>query len=158
MELWKCHERWFQPLTDGASGMNVKKHDGFTLIELMIVVALIGVLASFGFPAYQDQVRKTRRADCQAVLMEAANALERYYTEQGAYTGATAGTHYPDRCPIDPGTLFYSVATTDLTPTTFELTATVQSAQAKDKCKNLTLTNAGQKGQSGAGLSVQDCW
>jgi type IV pilus assembly protein PilE len=138
--------------------MNARKHHGFTLIELMIVVALIGILASFGYPAYQDQMRKTRRADCQAVLMEAANALERYYTEQGAYTGATAGTHYPNRCPIDPGTLFYSVATTNLTATAFTLTATVQSAQAKDTCKNLTLTNTGQKGQSGTGVTVQDCW
>jgi type IV pilus assembly protein PilE len=157
VELCKCHERWFQSLTDGASGMNVKKHDGFTLTELMIVVALIGILGAFGYPAYQDQMRKTRRADCQAVLMEAANALERYYTEQGAYTGATAGTHYPNRCPIDPGTQFYGVAAA-VTATTFTLTATAQPAQAKDTCKNLTLTNTGQKGQSGTGVTVQDCW
>jgi len=137
--------------------MILNKHDGFTLIELMIVIAIVGILASIGYPAYQGQVLKTHRADCEAVLMEAANALERYYTEQGAYTGATAGTHYPDRCPVDPGTQYYAVAAL-VNATTFTLTATAQAVQAKDKCKNLTLTNTGQKGQSGTGVTVQDCW
>jgi type IV pilus assembly protein PilE len=138
--------------------MKRTRQQGFTLIEMMIVVLVIAILAAVGYPSYQDQVRKTRRADCQAVLMEAANALERYYTERGAYTGATAGTHYPDRCPLDPGQeLFYDVAA-NVTATTFALTATVQPGQDKDKCQNLTLTNTGQKGQTGSGLSVQDCW
>jgi type IV pilus assembly protein PilE len=138
--------------------MKWTKQQGFTLIEMMIVVVVIGILAAVGYPAYQDQVRKARRADCQAVLMEAVNALERYYTEQGAYTGATAGTDYPDRCPLDAGQqLFYDVAAA-VTATTFTLTATVQPSQDKDKCQNLTLTNTGQKGQSGAGLTVQECW
>ena len=136
------------------------KARGFTLVELMIVLAIVGILAAIGYPAYRDQVRDTRRADCTGVLMGAANSLERYYTEHGSYTGATAGTHYTNRCPIDGGTITYNVDTSALTATSYTLIATRAGAQVSDQCGNLTLTNTGARGvdSAGAGFTADDCW
>ena len=138
--------------------MNLKRHKGFTLIELMIVLAIVAILASFAYPSYQDHVRKTRRSDCEGVMMSAANSLERFYTANGTYASAVAGTNYPNRCPAS-GAKFYDLAAA-VTATTFTLTATptAGSDQVSDKCKNLTLTSTGQKGTSAAGLSAADCW
>ena len=55
---------------------------GFTLIELMIAVAIVGILAGIAYPSYQDSVRKSRRADAQGALLGFANAMERYFTQR----------------------------------------------------------------------------
>ena len=59
---------------------------GFTLVELLIVVAIIGILAAIVYPSYQDSVRKSRRADAKAVMAEAAQFMERFYTENFCYS------------------------------------------------------------------------
>ena len=60
---------------------------GFTLIELMVVVAIVAILAAIAYPSYRSQIEKTRRADAKAVLMQAAQYMERLYTENGCYDG-----------------------------------------------------------------------
>ena len=141
--------------------MNTRRTAGFTLTELMIVVAIIGLLASIGYPAYQDQVQKTRRADAKSVLMEAANAMERYYTAEGSYTDATADDDYPDKSPIDGTLTYYDIAAT-ITPdgTAYTLTATRSGAQAADKCGNLSLSSTGERtiASADAGVTNDDCW
>ena len=141
--------------------MNTRRTAGFTLTELMIVVAIIGLLASIGYPAYQDQVQKTRRADAKSVLMEAANAMERYYTAEGSYTDATADDHYPDKSPIDGTLTYYDIdATITGGGTAYTLTATRSGAQAADKCGNLSLSSTGERtiASADAGVTNDDCW
>lgn len=140
--------------------MRPTKLRGFTLIELLIVIVIIGILAAIGYPAYTEQTRKTRRADCAGVLMNASNAMERYYTENGNYTGATAGTDYPSKCPVDGAETYYNIDTKVLTATTYTLRATPAGPQTGDKCGKLTLTQTGVRDMDDedAGLAADDCW
>lgn len=66
--------------------MRVQHSPGFTLIELMIAVAVVGILAAIAYPSYQDSVRKSRRADAKSALLDAAQRQERFYTENNQYT------------------------------------------------------------------------
>ena len=67
------------------------KQTGITLIELMIVVATVGILASIAYPTYRDQMIKTRRSDGHALLMQVMNAQERFFTNYGTYTTSITG-------------------------------------------------------------------
>ncbi len=127
---------------------------GFTLIELMIVVAVVAILAAVAYPAYQDQVRKSRRAQVKADMIEYAQLAERFHTANNTYVGFTLPTQVS---PREGGTARYT-----LTPvgafaqaSTFTITATAVNGQEKDKCGNLSLTNAGVKTSD---ATVSECW
>ena len=71
-------------MVKNGNNLTLKKHSaGFTLIELMIVVAIIAIIAAVAFPSYQEHVRKTRRADAQTALLELSQFMERHYTANG---------------------------------------------------------------------------
>lgn len=125
---------------------------GFTIVELMIVVAIAAILVAIALPAYQEQVRETRRSDGKAFLMEIAAAQERYFTQNVAY-GTLIQLGYANDNPESPEG-FYNVRITASTGTTFTLTATPRVADSD--CGNLTLTNTGLQGSS-AGTPA-DCW
>ncbi len=133
---------------------------GFTLIEIMIVVAILGIISAIAYPSYQESIRKSRRADARAVMLEAAQFMERRYTENlvAGYTGVTLPAALQGS-PKGDGTKYYNIALGGLGQNTFTLTATPNSygGQNKDKCGALTLTNAGVKGQ-GNGKTVDECW
>ena len=133
---------------------------GFTLIEIMIVVAIVAIIAAIAYPSYQDSVRKSRRADARAVLQEAAQFMERRYTENltAGYTSvdqAALAAQRLDRSPKDGGTVFYNITLPVVTQTTFTLNAAPTGAQSSDVCGTLTLTNAGVKGSA---KTVDECW
>ena len=112
---------------------------GFTLIELMIVVAILAILIALAYPSYRDQVRKSRRADAESVLLEAASTLERCFTRFNAYNS--------DICPDVTGASengFYTV-TIERNATTYTLTATPQGDQVNDRCGTYTLDYLGNK-------------
>jgi type IV pilus assembly protein PilE len=95
----------------------MKKESGFTLMELMIAVALVALLTAFALPAYQQYAQRAARADAQATLVAAAGAMERYKSQRFTYSGATEGSAstdtVPDQSPTT-GTAKYSI---DVTPT-----------------------------------------
>ena len=111
-------------------------------MELMVVVAIIGILAGIAIPTYEDSVRKSRRGQAKADLVEVAQAMERYYTVHGSYTGA--GLLF-SRSP-QQGDIHYVIAFNGApSAQQFSLKATPQGPQAKDRCGELSIDSAGLK-------------
>lgn len=127
------------------------KNKGFTLIELMVVIAIVAILAAIAIPSYQNQVQKTRRADAQAELLNSAQLLERCFTTENSYVG--------DSCPNFPRSSedgFYEITAPTLSATEFKLVATPQGAQSQDGgCTQLSIDQLGRKKSIG---TADDCW
>ena len=128
---------------------------GFTMIELMIVVAVVAILASIALPAYQEQVRKSRRAQAKADLVEYMQGAERFFTVNNTYVGYNVPNS--GNSPREGGTVRYSIAPSTQTATQLVLTATAQGAQAQDRCGNLSVSSTGVKAKSGS-ASLAECW
>ena len=129
---------------------------GFTLIELMIVVAIVAILVALAYPSYSDYIIKTRRKAGAACLMEAAQYMERQYTVRLSYSTV------PDpnlTCETDIADS-YSIVTGALTATGYTLTAVPQGAQATrdTKCGTLGINQAGIRTKTGSASAVKDCW
>lgn len=122
---------------------------GFTLIEVMIVVAIVAILAAIAFPSYARYVEQARRADGKAALLAAAQRLERCYTQNNSYADCPVTAESPDG--------FYTVAAPTLTATTFTLTATPQGVQATSPCGTYSITHLGEANVTGS-LGVDRCW
>lgn len=124
-------------------GRGVRRVEGFTLIELMIVVAIVGILAAIAYPAYQDQVRKTRRADAQGALVELAQFMERIYTQNNTYKPGGANPALPfAESPKDGTTKYYDLAFQANAGTSYTLRATPKNGQAGDGYLELDHTGA----------------
>lgn len=131
---------------------------GVTLMELMIAVAIIGILAAIAYPSYSEQVRRGQRAEARSVMLEASQFMQRYYSSNDTYADAAL----PDALSRSPahGTQLYEIqiAEDSATRTGYTLEAVPQGALASDKCGTLTLTSTGVRGRSGTGDTVQNCW
>ncbi len=128
---------------------------GFTLIELMIVVAIVAILAAIAYPSYQEYVLKSRRAQAKSDLVEYAQLAERSHTVNNSYTSFVL-SDAQSRSPREQGATVQYAIRLATAQSTFTLTATPQGAQTKDKCGTLTLNQAGTKTSSGA--AVAQCW
>lgn len=141
--------------TEQGRGPGRRRARGFTLIELMIAVAIVAILASIANASYQSFVIKSRRAAAATCLQERAHFMERYRTTNLTYVGA------PDPAQCGPDLdASYTIAAGNVTARTFILTATPKSgtAQAKDtKCGTLSISQNGGRGTSGQGGEAE-CW
>ncbi|MBS0357774.1 MAG: prepilin-type N-terminal cleavage/methylation domain-containing protein [Proteobacteria bacterium] len=138
---------------------NSKKSLGFTLIELIIVITIIGILATLAFPSYEKYIIKTRRIDGQTALLNLAAQMEHYFFQHHTYAGATIGSGNLDTDVLASNQSpegWYTLSITTQNTTDFSLKATPNNT--KDTlCDSLTLDSLGIKNQTGTG-TVKDCW
>ena len=128
----------------------MKKSSGFTLIELMVTVAIVGILVAIAYPSYLDQVRRSRRADAQTALMNVAARQQQMLLDSRSYAGTVGALNISVPSSV---LKTYSVTITLGTATvpTFTATATPSGTQAQDKCGVMTIDQTGDKTPS-------NCW
>ena len=129
------------------------KQTGITLMELMITVAVVGLLASIAYPSYRDQVLKSHRADGKTALMQQAQTMERCFTRTNTFVGCIT-------FPVAVRGGRYQITNGGVAPTasTYTLAAVPLGGQTADtRCGTLTLQENGTRARSGSG-SLNDCW
>jgi type IV pilus assembly protein PilE len=128
-----------------------ERQKGFTLIELMIVVAILGILAAIVYPSYQRYVKRANRVDAQAVMLENVQFMERYFTSNTSYAGAVLPK-------TESGSGKYTISfLVDPTDTAFTIRAVPVGGYTDAECGTLTISHTGAKTESGTG-SLSDCW
>lgn len=136
----------------------------------MVTVAIVAILAAVAYPAYQNQVKSSRRSDAQGVLSSFALAMERYYTSHNTYLGAAgsqaspanAGTPwvFPTEAPLDGSTKYYNLTIGAATQNSYTLIATPKGAQAGDGIMQIdsTGTKRWDRDNSGGFGADEQCW
>jgi type IV pilus assembly protein PilE len=134
---------------------------GITLVELLVAMAIVGILAAIAIPSYQSVTQKSRRHDAEEALMGLRQAMERHYARNGSYAGvANAGVPiiYATRTPTEGSGHYYDLRITGMGPgqeLSYELVATPVDTQASDPCGILKLNQAGQRGSA---RDDGQCW
>ncbi|MEB0135127.1 type IV pilin protein [Actimicrobium sp. CCC2.4] len=130
---------------------------GFTLVELIIVVAIVGILAAIAVPSYRSYVLKSRRADAMTALAQNQVILERCYAQSFTYNGVCVGLPV---FPVASERGYYSVAISNQSATAYTLTATPVGTQASDTlCAVMSVDQTNQKSASDSSSVAQTaCW
>lgn len=134
-----------------------KSQTGFTLIEVMIVVAIVAILSAVALPSYSEYIRRGHRAEARASLLQAQQYMERAATATGLYP-----SDLPASLKAVPSNRYDISATVAANQSSFTLTGAPKGSQSGDKCGSYTLTNTGLRGANGktsgqTGYDA-DCW
>ena len=133
--------------------MSIRRQQGFTLIELMVVVTVVGILMAVAIPAYNEQVRATRRADAQADVAVVVQCLERFNTVNRTYVASAT--------PCARTNDFYTITISGLSASAFAVSAApiASGPQAGDRCGTFQINQAGSKTLTGqkTGVTAADC-
>ncbi len=139
-----------------------RKRDGFSLIEILIAIALVGIITAIVYPSYLDQIRQSRRAEAKSTLQTVLQQQERFYTDNNTYTGNLTNLGYANNTfTLDNG--FYQVSAQQCGGAGWVRCVQVRAAalgdQQNDVCDQLTLNSRGQRTAQKNGSDVtQDCW
>jgi type IV pilus assembly protein PilE len=139
--------------------MKAMKQTGFTLVELMVTVLVVGILTAIAVPAYRSYVLRATRAEAKQALLARASDLERCYTRNNTYVNAAATP-----CPVaanlvNPSVgIKYKIQAQTLAANAFLLQAIPVNGQQADKCGTFTLDDKNTRGVSVTTPSAQDCW
>lgn len=134
---------------------------GFTLLELMITVAVVAILATIAYASYQDQIVKSRRAAAAACLQERAQFMERFYTTNLSYLDSASAAPAISQCDNEVSPHYQVGLAAGTTARAFTLQAVPQGVQATrdTKCATLTINQLGARGVSGtASATPEVCW
>ncbi len=125
---------------------------GFSLIELMVVLAILGIVASIAYASYQDSVQQSRRSLGTQALLETGQRLERCATVNLSYEDVNCAVTLPFDAPVSGTNRYYTISISNRSATTYTLTATAINAQEGDTaCASMSLTNLGAK-------TPANCW
>ncbi|PCI74660.1 MAG: pilus assembly protein PilE [SAR86 cluster bacterium] len=142
--------------------MQHTKLNGFTLLELLIVVAIMGILASIALPAYQNSVLRSARAEAKTELLQVASDQERHFSNFNTYVDDATPLNTPVVAGRDRTTqnAFYAISVAACAggaiTNCFLATATAQNDQTADACTTLTVSNTGARGATGD--TTNECW
>jgi type IV pilus assembly protein PilE len=146
---------------------------GFTLIELVVAMVIVGILAAIAIPAYSSYVAKSHRTDAKTALLDMASLEERFFSTNNSYSQTPSDLGYTGAVPFPVGSGYYNITVltavaatppaglTNGTPATYTITASAVGNQATGdpSCATFTINSAGQQGATGTDpQAATDCW
>ncbi len=142
---------------------HIHHSNGFTLIELMIAVVIVGILAAIAYPNYTAYVERGKRSDARVSLLEAASRMERYYSDCNKYPRfiGTSTNKCADKkinLPTSSQSGYYTIGLRVPPSQTGYLLTARPSGWTDSDCGGLTIRSNGQRGIGGSGKTVEECW
>jgi type IV pilus assembly protein PilE len=142
---------------------------GFTLVELMVVIAIAAILGTIAVSSYSSSVRKSRRTDARTALLDMASREERFMSTNSTYSTTPSQLGYSGTFPMVIGSGYYQIAVptiavaTSALPATFTVTATPVAGKGQDNdapCQSFTVDSTGKQSAtaSGGGDATSTCW
>jgi type IV pilus assembly protein PilE len=141
-----------------------RRAGGFTLIELMIVVAIVAIISAIAVPAYTSHIAKARRADARTQLLQVAQFMQRFYAANDQFEKDRAGNDVFDqipanlkRAPMDGNQLYTLTVDPSVTAYTLTMAPVAGTTMSSDACGSFTLNSVGVRGVTGS-KPRDECW